>query len=316
MVPANPALAGDASPTAIYKTAVMNPPSTLEHPVGDTPAAASESQRPDDNHQRSGRRKRDWIEKINAWAPVFQIATVPVAVLAVIVSWLQANEASRQADEARRQADIAQEALVVADRPWVKVVGLSDVSIRVEEHVVTLFAKVNVTNTGRSPAQETFLKTKLLANADLDESTQAANALCRDFIEGKYISPTYQLIFPKEDRVLSDITGIDMKSIVSNRHKEIQELFESNKSMFGNKKAEEFRVQAEAVPPFAAFHMVGCINYKIPTGLAIGQTAFVYGVYRPCESPTGLCAFSMTETGVFEGDDLQIQEPITGTFAR
>ena len=50
--------------------------------------------------------------------------------------------------------------------------------------MVILFAKVNVTNTGRSPGQETFLKTKLLANASLDESTQAANALCRGFKKG------------------------------------------------------------------------------------------------------------------------------------
>ena len=75
-------------------------------------------------------------------------------------------------------------------------------------------------------------------------------------------------------------------------------------------------MRAEIVPPFATFDIAGCINYTIPTGHALGQTAFVYGVYRPCEGPTGLCAFSMTETGVFEGDDLQIQEPITGTFTR
>jgi hypothetical protein len=309
----------------------MGCPSTPEHPVRDTPAVAREPQRPDDNdHQHSHRRRQDWIGKTNALAAVLQIATVLFAALAVITAWLQANEASRQADEARRQADIAQEALVearrqadiaqealvAADRPWVKVVGLSDVSITVHEHMVTLFAKVNVTNTGHSPAQGTFVKTKLLANASMDESTQAATALCRGFIEGEYIGPTYELIFPDEDRVLLDTTGIDMNSIIRKRHEEIQELFELNRSTYGNKKAEEFRAQAAAAPPSAYFDLIGCINYEVPIGHAIGQTAFAYGVYKACEGPTGRCAFDMTKPKVFEGKDLKIREPISGTFAR
>jgi len=256
--------------------------------------------------------RRKWVrsEKINAFAAIGQVLSALFAAFVVIVSWQGANEA-------RRQADVAQQALIAAERPWVKVVGLSDVRVTVREDMVSFFAKINVTNIGRSPAQGTFVRTRLLANASIDEGAQAANALCRDFIEGKYYSPTYELIFPDEDRILWDTALIYVHSISRENKKRIQEEFQLNRSAYGDEKAEEFRTQAAAAPLVAGLSLIGCVNYMIPIGRVVGQTAFVYAVNQACgKEQRELCAFYMTKPGVFEGKDVIIREPISGTFAR
>jgi hypothetical protein len=272
-------------------------PPTPKHPGAPTAVIIGNQYPGDSDQQRTQRRKWRRSEILSAISAIAALAGSTFAVVALVAAW-------QAVSEARRQADIAQEALIIVDRPWIRVVGLSDVRLEVREHGAALTTKIKVKNIGRSPAQRTLAITRLITQRSIDDEAQEAVFLCRQS-EGGYAS-FGELLFPNEERVFDWRLLIDMQSIRLD-----------NERIRGHKVAEDGRENAESVPLFAAFSLIGCVIYAIPSRNFAGQTAFIYGINFACGTEgRELCAFDMAKPAVFEGRDVAIWEPSGGTFAR
>lgn len=218
--------------------------------------------------------------------------------------------------EARRQADTAQEALIAADRPWIKVVGLSDVHVNVGVGAVVVFARVAVKNIGRSPAQHTYLDTALLADSSLDEQNARAALVCRDAEKAGY-PPQEQLVFPDDAPTLSDVATIRIGTIKEERDRRLRQDFEMADRIIPDETAED-RLRARVAQPLrAGLTIVGCVTYAVSARRVVGQTAFVFGLDHACgEGPWVVCSFDMTAPGEYEGSAVAVHPAVGGAFAR
>ena len=248
---------------------------------------------------------------------IYWRVTGAASVVATIAAGAAAWFAYGAFTETRRQADTAQEALIAADRPWIKVLGLSAPEVEIRDGGVFLNARLSVKNIGRSPAQHTHVRARLQADGSAIDEARDAEAFCREAaVRG--IPFVESLIFPDDDRALAVHALADVRIIAQHWRDRIERDFQMARSAFGDDPvAERRRAERLSYPVRVGLTLIGCITYVIPTGRSYGQTAFIYGFNRNCGlGPYGECSFEMEEEGTHEGDALVMREAIGGAFAR
>lgn len=280
-------------------------PASVQQPPRPALHAADGGAVPGDTHHQ--REEREYWRR--------SLAASWVAAGAALVAVLFAAGAY---NETRRQADTAQEALIAADRPWIKINKLSRVRIDVDDHVVWVSADVQVKNIGRSPAQHTYLKTTLLSDSSLTEQTAEAENLCRRSAASGY-SVDERLVFPDDGHLLGNVTGLGMEAIQRKRDDRLRWEADVSRRNFGEDAtvAENRMKERMALPLRVGFTLVGCVTYAVSARRVVGQTSFIYGLDRACGlGPLGICTFDMDPPAIYAGDDISIRDPIGGTFAR
>lgn len=219
-------------------------------------------------------------------------------------------------EAAQEQARVAREALVAADRPWIKVIGLSEPRLDIKTDNVFFNARLDVKNIGRSPAPRTSVRTKLLPDAIPKDEAGEAETLCREAVARRI--PWREIsVFPDDGRSVAIDADANMESIAEDRRTMVERDFERLRQGLDDESALERRALLLSFPLRAAFTLVGCVAYEIPTGRAHGQTAFIYRVSRECGAgPSVYCSFEMSEPMVHKGEALSIRENWTSAFAR
>lgn len=277
------------------------------------PAALAHGISGDDEHQREERRY---------WRRSIVISKVATAVTAggLVFAGLAFIAGYRAMIETRRQADTAQEALIAADRPWIKVLELSGPRIEVRDNAVFLRAGLKVKNIGRSPAQHAFIRTKLSPDGSVMDDARETEMLCRN-AAARGIPPFETLIFPDDESSIAIHALADVRDIAKHWRDRIERDYQLSRSVFGEDElAERNRAERLSYPVRVGLTLIGCVTYVIPTGRSYGQTAFIYYFNRACDLGPGFipgeCSFEMEEPGTHEGDALVIREAIGGAFAR
>jgi len=298
------------------------PPEHGSEPPGGSQPLRFPSRANTDQHADAGDERHKRGERVYWW--VTGTTSVSATIAAAAAAWF-ANGAFT---ETRRQADTAQQALVAADRPWIKVVDFTAHGIKVEEKVVWAHATIQVKNIGRSPAQHTFVRVKLIPDPSMLEEPDEAVRLCRE-AEDEPRWWANRLIFPDDTAAFREAAASEMRDVLDQRDAKLRWEREQIAGITGDgpvarairEVAEEGLRAKESQPLYAGFALVGCITYAIPNGQAgrgaIGQTTFTYGLDHACGlGPIGACAFPMAETGVYAGEQVRVREAVSPTFAR
>ena len=221
------------------------PPPTPEHPHPATLTAASGHEHSSDSNQhRPEGRKWGRGEIIGAVSAAATLAGSAFAAGALVA-------ALEAVSETRRQANVAQAALVNADRPWIKVVGVSVISLKISSVGAALTSKINIRNVGRSPAEYTSVRSELVANSNIIDDANEAVFLCRRAAKAERPLDD-RLVFPDEGGSLFDISFVNMDSINRSIEKEAIDGRDAMRRGFGDKTAENYWKWAKESPPIAS----------------------------------------------------------------
>ncbi len=278
-----------------------------ERPAGEAPQQGWHPQ--EEKHRR-----REW--RYWRFSILLSVAIAVGAGLSAFYAYKAVEAAQAQAQAARDQTYIAENALIAANRPWIKVTTLEISRVEVKTDSVIVAANIGVKNVGASPAARTFIRTKLLPDGSIIDTGREAEAMCQKTVADGY-PPFEALVFPNEPHNFFEAVIADMSLFKKNRENRIRETYEANRPIFGERFARTHRDEDEAVPLHAGLTLIGCAVYIIPVGSFAGQTAFIYDIDHVCDDvPRGICAFDMTQAAVYTAKKVIIRDPVGGTFAR
>lgn len=161
-------------------TAYSPPLPTPENFLTAGPATVPSHQNSPDGHQQ-GYQRRQWSrsEIFSAISTAATFAGSAFTAGALIAAILAVNEA-------RRQADTAQQALIAVDRPWIKVIGVSNVRLEIDKFGIRLATMIDVKNIGRSPAPQTWIATKLITHRSIIDEGIEADLICSEMYEHRF----------------------------------------------------------------------------------------------------------------------------------
>jgi len=285
-------------------------PSNWEQPSGAFVPTHQEGWHPkEEQHRRQERRY--WLTSV-----LLTFAVAIGAGLSAMYAYNAVKAGQDQAQAARDQTYIAENALIAANRPWIKVTGLEIVRLEIRTDSVIVTANVGVKNVGASPAPRTFIRTKLLPEGSVTDGGLQAEATCQEAVANGF-PPFEALVFPNEAHAFFEASIADMRAIRNSRNDRIREGYEASLPIFGETLARAYKAEEEAVPLHASLTLIGCAVYNIPVGQFAGQTAFVYTLNHNCgKGPFGTCAFDMTKPAIYTDQNVKVGEPVGGTFAR
>jgi len=283
------------------ETAGTHTPAQQEH--GHSPrltSASSHHASSDQEHQRAER----FYWRVNS----ITAAVATGAAIAAAVFAAGAYNASWQGvAEARRQADIARAALITGDRPWIRVIGLSNVHLHISVDHVTLSFNVDLKNVGRSPAKEVFVDTTLLADGGFTEHADHAASICKNARANGY-DPAKGLIFPDAVEPRWETAHITAGEVITINNQAIMEEVVNMKRIYGQAAAKEREAELRSRPYYLSPVIIGCVTYNIPVGDVIGQTSFIFNVYRACGARSKRCTFAIERATSFKPDELSVAE--------
>ena len=240
----------------------------------------------------------------------------------------QAVQARRQADEAGRQVGIAAQALVATDRPWIKIISVSDPKLEISTQYgyVSFGITVKVSNVGRSPAGSVTIDSKLLTPwsdkpwVGPDGSAPVeVKAFCHG-VEGQPESIFFEsLLFPGDEDPREASASLTTNDIRAARDAAIRG---SYLGWLGVPRQDREKLdtmaQELATPTISSFILIGCVTYRIPSGQALGQTSFIYEVdRRECRDDPAKCGgFDITRPALYSDADLSVKPAGGGTYAK
>jgi hypothetical protein len=177
-------------------------------------------------------------------------------------------------------------------------------------------------NVGHSPAEGVYATGKVFPDLSLTEQNAAARAVCdgsraifEDNPYGKNLEHLQSIVFPNEERQIKEVGSLIVRTneIIRSKIRGIEFQYKGSIPFIGEEqaasKSEEALAELRAKPIFSAFYFVGCIVYAYRSGSAIGKTAFVLDIVRPCaESPVGQCAFDVSNPGHYRADEMRVNE--------
>jgi hypothetical protein len=205
----------------------------------------------------------------------------------------------------------------IAQRPWLTLSRARPINVSVMDSFVIIGLDLQARNIGHSPAEKTFAWGKAYSSLFTTEESDAVKKICKDAL-GQHLDDLKVMILPDEDIPIEERTFlITVQEIRKNRMNWIDFQYAARMAMLGKEKADEMRDEEMAQPLFSTFRIAGCITYAYRDGNALGQTAFILDVDRPCqESPVGKCTFDVSRPREYRDKDVMGTEVRRGLFAR
>ena len=198
----------------------------------DIPPLPCNAQTDEREHRQAER--NHWNKEERFWRRQiwFNAATTLAAVLAAIAAAWALNFSRQAVEQAQVQAEISRLALLNADRPWVRVEGLSSAELRVLDTYVFVITDIRVKNIGHSPAGHAFAEARLLVSDLGGGGQEEAESVCGEAIRQGY--PSFdRLLFPDKETDLRVTTGaVSLKSIVDARDAKARSDAEYTRRMF------------------------------------------------------------------------------------
>jgi hypothetical protein len=205
----------------------------------------------------------------------------------------------------------------IAQRPWLTLSRATPINVSVMDFAVFITLDLRARNIGHSPAEKTFAWGKAYSSLLTTEESDAVIKICKDAL-GQNLEDLKVMILPDEDIPIQERTfPITVQEIRKNRMDWIDFQYAARMAMLGKEKADEIRDEEMAQPLFSTFRIAGCITYTYRGGNALGQTAFILDVDRPCaESPVGKCLFDVSRPRGYGAKEMMGTEVRRGLFAR
>ena len=243
--------------------------------------------------------------------PFIALAALATIIYAVFAynQWQVMHEQLRIMSDQLDQMDIAQ-------RPWLTLSRATPIDVSVMDSFVIIGLDLRARNIGHSPAENAFAWGKAYPSLSTTEESDTAKKVCGDAL-GQH-SDLNVMILPDEDRPIEENNFvIGMREIINDRMERINYQYTGRIAMLGKEQADVIRNEEMAQPLFSTFTIVGCITYAYRGGNALGQTAFILDVDRPCpESPVGKCTFDVSRPRQYGDKDVIGTEVRRGLFAR
>jgi hypothetical protein len=244
--------------------------------------------------------------------PFIALAALATIIYAVFAynQWQVMHGQLRVMSDQLDQMDIAQ-------RPWLTLSRATPTNIIVTDSFVIIGLDLRARNIGHSPAEKASAWGKAYPSLSLTEESDAAKKVCKDAF-GQNLEFLKVMILPDEDLPIEERAFvIGMQEIIKDRMDRIDYQYAGRIAMLGKEQADAIRDEEMAQQLFSTFTIVGCITYTYRGGNALGQTAFILDVDRPCpESPVGKCAFDVSRPRKYGDKDVMGTEVRRGLFAR
>jgi hypothetical protein len=205
----------------------------------------------------------------------------------------------------------------IAQRPWLTLSRATPTNVIVTDSFVIIGLDLRARNIGHSPAEKASAWGKAYPSLSITEESDAAKKVCKDAF-GQNLEFLKIMILPDEDLPIEDHAFlIGMQEITKARMARIDYQSAGRLAMLGKEEADAIRDEEMAQPLSSTFTIVGCITYAYRGGNALGQTAFILDVDRPCpESPVGKCTFDVSRPRKYGAKDVMGTEVRRGLFAR
>jgi hypothetical protein len=244
--------------------------------------------------------------------PFIALAALATIIYAVFAynQWQVMHEQLRIMSDQLDQMDIAQ-------RPWLTLSRATPTNVIVMEAGVIIALDLRARNIGHSPAEMASAWGKAYPSLSITEESDTAKKVCKDAF-GQNLEFLKIMILPDEDLPIEDHDFlIGMQEILKDRIHRLDYQYAGRIAMFGKEEADAIRDEEMAQPLSSTFTIVGCITYSYRGGNALGQTAFILDVDRPCpESPVGKCTFDVSRPKKYGAKDVMGTEVRRGLFAR
>ena len=271
-------------------------------------------------HQINERTMARWTRHVG----LFTGLLVVVGIVSAVIFWRQLNEMQiaresndkSTADQLRiMSGQLGQ--MDIAQRPWLTLSRATPTSVLVTDSFVGITLDLRARNIGHSPAEKTFAWGKAYSSLFTTEESDAVGKVCNDAL-GQHVEDLKVMILPDEDIPIEERTFlITVQEIRKNRLDWIDFQYAARMAILGKEKADEIRDEEMAEPLFSTFRIAGCITYAYRGGNALGQTAFILDVDRPCpESPVGKCSFDVSRPREYGAKEVMGTEVRRGLFAR
>jgi hypothetical protein len=264
------------------------------------------------------------------WAiAVLTLVTIGVGVSQYIIFSRQLDEmrATRESSDSAMAAQLKVMAdqlnqMDIGQRPWVRLTKVIPLYLLVQETGIIIGLEYHAKNIGHSPAEGVYTTGKVFPELLLTDQNTAARAVCEssraifeDNPYGKNLEHLQSIVFPNEERQIKQVGGLIIRTdeIIQSKIRGIELQYKESIPYIGEEQAAAKRerelAELKTNPIFSAFYIVGCIIYAYRSGSALGKTAYVLDISRPCaESPVGKCAFEVSGHRDYEGGEMRVSE--------
>lgn len=221
----------------------------------------------DKQREKCERRFRGWGLAANIASALATIFAAAFAAGAYEASLRAVGEARSQVEAARTANGIARDALVAADRPWVRVDVSMNGPVRTSLKGTNFSLRFTLKNVGHSPAMLVALHASMVLDAQATDLLADQRKLCGPLRAGAPQSVgDGKFLFPDQEVVLVRGTSFDLSRANVDRW-----------SLTGAPRSLKLQLSPA---------VVGCVAYRFASGDdRQHQTGFIYSIHRTGDAP-------------------------------